>query len=264
MMLKDKVAVVYGAGGAIGGAVARAFGSEGAKLFLTGRLRAPVEAVAKDVVDAGGSAEAAEVDALDEQAVDGHLRSVIEQADRVDISFNAVGIPDSKIVGVPLVELDVEQFSLPIASYATSYFLTARLAARHMVPNGSGVIMTVTAVPSRTGTPLNGGYGPAQAAKEALTRELSAELATQGIRVVGLRPYGIPEAGSLREVFDAKANGLSGMTWEQWQEVIANRTHARRLMTLDEVANVAVFMASDRASGMTGTTVDLSMGGLDD
>ena len=264
MMLKDKIAVVYGAGGAIGGAVARAFGSEGARLFLTGRLRASVEAVTKDVVAAGGSAEAAEVDALDEQAVDEHLRSLIDRAGRVDISFNAVGIPDTEIVGVPLVELDVEQFSRPIAAYATSYFLTARLAARHMVPKGSGVIMTVTAVPSRTGTPLNGGYGPAQAAKEALTRELSAELAPQGIRVVGLRPYGIPEAGSLREVFDAKANGLSGMTWEQWQDVIANRTHARRLMTLDEVANVAVFLASDRASAMTGTTVNLSMGGLDD
>jgi len=263
-MLRDKVAVVYGAGGAIGGAVARAFASEGAKLFLTGRLRAPAEAVAKEVVAAGGAAEAAEVDALDEHAVDEHLRSVIDQAGRVDISFNAIGIPDTKIVGVPLVELDVEQFSLPIAAYATSYFLTARLAARHMVPNGSGVIMTITAVPSRTGTPLNGGYGPAQAAKEALTRELSAELAPHGIRVVGLRPYGIPEAGSLEEVFDAKANGLSGITWEQWQEVIASRTHARRLMTLDEVANVAVFMASDQASGMTGTTVNLSMGGLDD
>jgi len=263
-MLRDKVAVVYGAGGAIGGAVARAFASEGAKLFLTGRSLAPVELVAKDVVAAGGSAQAAEVDALDEQAVDEHLRSVIDTAARVDISFNAVGIPDTKIVGVPLAELDVEQFTLPIAAYATSYFLTARLAARHMVPNRSGVIMTVTAVPSRTGTPLNGGYGPAQAAKEALTRELSAELAPQGIRVVGLRPYGIPEAGSLKEVFDAKADGLSGMTWEQWQEVIANRTHARRLMTLDEVANVAVFMASDQASGMTGTIVNLSMGALDD
>src|SRR5207342_1631936 len=243
MMLKDKIAVIYGAGGAIGGAVARAFGAEGAKLFLTGRLRTPVEAVAGDVLAAGGSAETAEVDALDERAVDEHLRSVIDQAGRVDISFNAIGIPDTKIVGVPLVELDVEQFSLPVTAYATSYFLTARLAARHMIPNRSGVIMTVTAVPSRAGTPLNGGYGPAQAAKEALTRELSAELAPQGIRVVGLRPYGIPEAGSLKEVFDAKANGLSGMTWDQWQEVIANRTHGRRLMTLDEVANVAVFMA---------------------
>ncbi|HEY2965995.1 MAG TPA: SDR family oxidoreductase [Actinomycetota bacterium] len=264
MMLKDKVAVVYGAGGAIGGAVARAFAQEGAGLFLTGRRRAPVEAVAEDVVAAGGSADAAVVDALDEQAVDEHLRSVIDRAGRVDISFNAVGIPDTRIVGVPLVELDVEQFSLPIAAYATSYFLTARLAARHMLANGTGVIMTVTAVPSRTGTPLNGGYGPAQAAKEALTRELSAELAPQGIRVVGLRPYGIAEASSLKEVFDAKAHGLSGTTWEQWQVVIANRTHARRLMTLDEVANVAAFVASDQASGMTGTTVNLSMGSLDD
>jgi len=91
-MLKDKVAVIYGAGGGIGGAVARAFAREEARLFLTGRLRAPAE-VAKDVVSAGGFAEAAEVDALDEQAVDKHLQSVMDKAGRVDISFNAVGIP---------------------------------------------------------------------------------------------------------------------------------------------------------------------------
>jgi NAD(P)-dependent dehydrogenase (short-subunit alcohol dehydrogenase family) len=261
MMLKDKVAVIYGAGGAVGGAVARAFASEGAALYLTGRSLAPVEVVAKDVVSAGGSAEAAEVDALDEQAVDEHLRSVIDKAGRIDISFNAVGIPDTDIVGVPLVELDVQRFSLPITAYATSYFLTARLAARRMVANRSGVIMTVTAIPARPGTPLNGGYGPAQAAKEALTRELSAELAPHGIRVVGLRPNGLPETSSLREVFEAKA---PGMAWEQWQELLASKTHTRRLSTLAEMADVAAFMASDRASGMTGTTVNLSMGYLDD
>jgi NAD(P)-dependent dehydrogenase (short-subunit alcohol dehydrogenase family) len=261
MMLEDKVAVIYGAGGAVGGAVARAFAPEGARLFLTGRLRAPVEAVADEIVSAGGSAEAAEVDALDEQAVDEHLQSVIDETGRVDISFNAVGIPDTKIVGVPLVELGVEQFSLPITAYATSYFLTARLAARRMVANKSGVIMTVTAIPARTGTPLNGGYGPAQAAKEALTRELSAELAPQGIRVVGLRPHGMPESDSLKEVFEAKASGL---TWEQWQELVASRTDTRRLMTLEEMAQVAVFMASEKASAMTGTTVNLTMGSLDD
>ena len=115
MMLKNKVAVIYGAGGAIGGAVARAFASEGAKLFLTGHLRAPVEGVAKEVNSAGGSAEAAEVDAFDEQAINRHLQSVIDKAGRVDISFNAIGIPDAKILGVPLVELDVEKFSLAIA-----------------------------------------------------------------------------------------------------------------------------------------------------
>jgi NAD(P)-dependent dehydrogenase (short-subunit alcohol dehydrogenase family) len=261
MMLKDKVAVIYGAGGAVGGAIARAFGSEGAKLFLTGRTLAPVEVVAKDVVAAGGSAVAAEVDAFDELAVDEHLQSVIDTAGRIDISFNAVGNPYRKLLGVPLVELEVEQFTQPITTLVTSYFLTARLAARRMVPNDSGVIMTVTALPSRKGTPLNGGYGPAQAAKEALTRELSAELAPQGIRVVGLRPHGMPETSSLKEVFDVKA---PGMTWEQWQEMLASTTHPRRLTTLDETANMAVFLASDKASGMTGTTVNLTMGSLDD
>jgi NAD(P)-dependent dehydrogenase (short-subunit alcohol dehydrogenase family) len=259
LMLKNKVAVIYGAGGGIGGAVARAFAREGAKIFLTGRHRAPV--VTKEIVSAGGSAESAEVDALDEQAVDEHLQSVIDKAGRVDISFNAVGIPNGKILGVPLAEMDAGQFSLPIATYTTSYFLTARLAARRMIPNKSGVIMTVTALPSRAGTRLNGGFGPAQAAKEALTRDLSAELAPQGIRVVGLRPHGIPETSSMREAFEAKA---SGMTWEQFQAYLASTTHPRRGMTLEDVANMAVFIASDKASGMTGTTVNLTMGSLDD
>jgi NAD(P)-dependent dehydrogenase (short-subunit alcohol dehydrogenase family) len=111
MMLKDKVAVVYGAGGGIGGAVARAFSSEGAQVFLTGRNLAPVEVVAKDIAAAGGSAEVTEVDALDEQAVDEHLQSVVDTAGRIDISFHAIGIPNAGIVGVPLVELDVEQFA---------------------------------------------------------------------------------------------------------------------------------------------------------
>ena len=263
MLLKDKVAVIYGGGGDIGGAVARAFAREGAKLFLAGRHRALVEAVAKEIVAAGGSAEGAEVDALDEQAVDKHLQSVIDKAGRVDISFNAIGIPDREVVGVPLVELDIKQFSLPIASYTTSYFLTARLAARRMLAHKSGVIMTVTALPARTGTRLNGGYGAASAAKEALTRDLSAELAPQGIRVVGLRPHGMPETNTMREVHDLKAKA-SGLTWEQFQGYLASTTHARRVMTLDEVANMAVFMASDKASGMTGTTVNLTMGSLDD
>ena len=263
MMLKDKIAVIYGAGGAIGSAVARAFASEGAHLFLTGRCLAPVEVLAKDIVSAGGSAEAAEVDALDEQAMDNHLQSVIDKAVRVDISFNAVGIPDTTILGVPLVEMAVEQFSLPITTYTTSYFLTARLAARHMIPNKSGVIIRVTALHSRTGIPLVGGYGPAMAAMEALTRDLSAELAPHGIRVVGLRPQAMPETGTIKEAFEPRATA-SGMTWAQWQQLLASRTHPKRLMTLEEMANVAVFMASDKASGMTGTTVNLTMGGLDD
>jgi NAD(P)-dependent dehydrogenase (short-subunit alcohol dehydrogenase family) len=264
--LNDKVAVIYGAGGGVGGAVARGFAREGAKLFLTGRHRAPVAAVAEDIVSAGGSAEAAEVDAVDEQAVDEHLQSVMDKTGRVDISFNAVGNPNRNRLGMPLVEMDFEEFSLPITTLARSYFLTARLAARRMVANRSGVIMRVTSLVSRTGTQLVGGYGPAQAAMEALTRDLSAELAPHGIRVVGLRPHAMPETRSLKGVFDAKVfdDKASRMTREQWQKGLASSTHSRRLTTLEEMANVAVFMASDKASGMTGTTVNLTMGSLDD
>jgi len=264
MILKNKVAVIYGAGGAIGGAVARAFAQEGATLFLTGRHLGPLEVVAREIQSAGGSSEVAEVDALDEKAVDNHLQYVNDKTGRIDISFNAIGLPPEKIVGAPLTEIDVEKFSLSIANYTRSYFLTARLAARRMVQNKSGVIMTVTALTSRKGVPGNGGYGSSQAAKEALTRDLSAELGRHGIRVVGLRPQAIPETSTMREVFDIKAKAM-GVTWEQFQQVyIANTTHTQRGMVLEEVANMAVFMASDKASGMTGTTVNLTMGSLDD
>ena len=169
MMLKNKVAVIYGSGGAVGSAIAGAFAREGARVFLTGSNLCKVDAVTKGIVDAGGMGEAAQVDALDERAVDGHLQSAIDKAGRVDVSFNAVGIPNTMLPGVPLVDLDVDQFLLPIATYARSYFLTARLVARRMVANGSGVIMTITAVPSRVGIPLLGGFAPAQATVEALT-----------------------------------------------------------------------------------------------
>ena len=188
---------------------------------------------------------------------------MVDAAGCVDISFNAVGIPNAQIPGVPLIELDLEHFSQPITSYTQSYFLTARLAARRMIPRRSGVIMTLTALHSRMGLPLVGGYGPAMAAKEPLTRDLSAELAPHGIRVVGLRPQGMPETRTIRDAFEPRAKA-TGMTWEQWQEFLASSTHPGRLMTLEEMANAAVFMASDRASGMTGTTVNLTMGSLDD
>lgn len=262
-MLKGKVAVIYGAGGSIGGAVAREFAHEGAKVFLTGRHTAALDLVANDIASTGGSADVAQLDAVDEQEMEQHLGRVEQLAGRIDISFNAIGISNASIVGVPLADLDVEHFDHPIATYVRSYFLTARLAARRMLPRRTGVIMTVTALHSRIGVPLVGGYGPAMAAKEALTRDLSAELAPHGIRVVGLRPQGMPETPTIRDAFAPRAKA-SGMTWEQWQDMLASRTHPKRLMQLSELAGVAAFLASDKASGMMGTIVNLTMGSLDD
>ena len=167
-----------------------------------------------------------------------------------------------------LLELDVDQFSWPIASYTRSYFLTGRHAARRMIPKKAGVIMTVSSIPGRVGTTLNGGYGPAHAAKEALTRDLSAELAPHGIRVIGLRPHGLPDTATMKEVFQAKASaaasGYPTMTFEQFRTFLANWSHSRRTMQVDEVGAMAALLASDYATGLTGTIVNLTMGAVAD
>jgi NAD(P)-dependent dehydrogenase (short-subunit alcohol dehydrogenase family) len=157
MLLIDKVVVVYGAGGAIGGAVARAFASEGARVFVTGRHVESVKVVADDIVAAGGSAEADQLDALDETAVERHLNAVIEKAGKIDVSFNAIGIPQQGIQGIPLTELSVKSFSLPVTTYAQSQFVTARAAARRMLAQRCGVILMHTPEPARLGAPLVGG-----------------------------------------------------------------------------------------------------------
>jgi hypothetical protein len=188
---------------------------------------------------------------------------VTDTAGRLDISFNAVGIPDATILGVPLVELDLERFSLPITAYTRSYFLTARLAARRMVANRSGVIMTVTAIPLADRHPVAGRLPSGAGGQGGPNPGPVGRAGPQGIRVVGLRPNGLPETDSLREAFEVRAKAL-GVTWEQWQQQLAGRSHPWRGSTLGELAEVAAFVASDRAGGMTGTTVNLTMGSLDD
>jgi NAD(P)-dependent dehydrogenase (short-subunit alcohol dehydrogenase family) len=154
MLLANKNAVIYGAGGAIGAAVAHAFAREGANVFLTGRNLAALEVAAKEITAADETAETARVDALDEQAVERHADAVVAKAGSLDISFNAIGIPQKGIQGTPLVELPAAGFGLPVATYTTAHFLTARAAARRMLTQGSGVILTLTATPARLAAPL--------------------------------------------------------------------------------------------------------------
>lgn len=262
-MLRNKIAIIYGAGGAVGSTIARTFAREGAKVFLTGRNKAKVDLVAQKINDAGGFAEAVEVDALDEQAVNKHLHSVISKAGDIDISFNAIGLRNTTLQGVPLVDLDVSQFMAPILSHVQSNFITARLIGRHMIEKGLGVLMNVTSSPSRVAIPHMGGVAIAMAAEEALIRNLSAELGPRGVRVIGLRPHGMVDSDTIQEVYGlhAKANGI---TREQFQKMVEGRTHLKRLPTLQEMAEVVAFMASDRASAMTGTIVNMSMGVIAD
>jgi len=262
MLLEDKTAVIYGAGGAIGGAVARAFSREGARLFLTGRGVAKVETVAREIGAAGGVAEAAQVDALDERAVEEHLGRVVERAGGVDVSFNAIG-PGPARDRAPLTELSCDAFVRPIAYYTSGNFITATAAGRQMSRQGAGVIVTMTAVPGKMPARLIGGQAPAWAAVEAFSRSLALELGPAGVRVVCLRAHAIPETPLIEENF-ATAAEAAGVSAAQFQAVLEESTLLRRLPSLADVADTAAFMASDRAGAMTATVANLSAGSITD
>jgi NAD(P)-dependent dehydrogenase (short-subunit alcohol dehydrogenase family) len=269
MLLENKTAVIYGAGGAVGGAVARAFAREGATVFMTGRTLAKVEAVAREISAAGGEVEAAQVDALDERAVEQHLDAVVEKAGGIDISFNAIGIPATVVAeqgmqGTPLVDLPIESFALPITTYTRAHFVTGRGAARRMIQQRRpGVIRMHTPEPARAGAPLLGGMGPAWAALEAMCRGFSAEFASYGIRAVCLRSTGLPETATIDVIFGHQARVL-GITREAFQRLMESTMHTRRSTTLADLTNAAVFLASDLANGMTGTVANLTAGKVAD
>lgn len=264
MQLKNKTAVIYGAGGAIGQAVARAFAKEGANVFLTGRNTGVIGALAKDIVSKGGFAEAHQVDALDEDAVNNHLKTIIKKEGKIDISFNAIGIPQTGVQGIPLVELSTEAFMHPIISYAKSHFITATAAARSMAAKKSGVILTLTAIPSKLPAPLVGGMAPAWAGIEAFTRTLAGEMGPQRVRVVCLRGDGMPETDTITTVYGLHATGAGMNSHKEFQSLMESMTLLKRLPTLSEIANTAVFIVSDNAGAITGTAINVTCGSVID
>jgi len=264
MILKNKNAVIYGAGGAIGSAVARAFAHEGAKVFLTGHSSDSLEIVAEEITMEGGLVEVDVVDAASEDEVNKHFKRMLEKADKIDISFNAISTPQTGVQGIPLLELSPEAFTFPINFYANSHFITAKAAGEHMAGNGSGVIITLTATPSGKAAPLVGGMTGAWSVIEALTRSLAVELGAYGVRVVCLRPDGIPETDTITEVFGLHAQAYGMPSNKEFQSLMESMTVLKRLPNLEEVANTAVFIASDQASAITGTVINLSCGSIID
>lgn len=251
MLLKHKTAVVYGAG-SIGSAVARAFAREGAQVFLASRTLPKLQAVAQENI------EIAQVDALDEQSVTNFINTVAQKS-KIDITFNAIGIED--IQGTPLIDMPFEVFSHPITVATRTQWLTAKAVAPHMIQNGSGVIMMITATPARLGIPFVGGFSVACAAVEAFSRSLAAELGPKGIRVLCLRSAGSPE--SIKEIMDLHATA-NGLTSDEFVALLKDMTLLKKLPSLSDVGNVAALMASDYANTMTGTVANMTCGQIVD
>jgi 3-oxoacyl-[acyl-carrier protein] reductase len=261
VLLEGKNAIVYGGSGSVGSAVARSFAGEGAKVFLAGRTLTTLEEVAKEITAAGGVAETAQVDALDEEAVEEHADAVAEKAGGIDVSFNAIFNDD--VQGAPLSEMPFDDFARPITKAIKNQFLTAKTVARHMVERGSGVILTITGG-YREAFPTIGGTVVAWAAIEAQCRQWACELGPQGVRVVWLRTTGLPEA--IPDTGDAASDlgtGYGeGMTREEIIAGMREQTILKRLASLDELGKVAAFMASDGAGTMTATFANITCGAV--
>jgi 3-oxoacyl-[acyl-carrier protein] reductase len=251
MLLKNKDAVIYGGGGSVGGAVAFAFAREGANVYLAGRTLESLEEVAKQIRSAGGAAETAQVDALDEQAVDEHADAVAASAGGIDISFNLISVGD--VQGTPLAEMPLEDFERPVMTAVRTQFLTSRAAARHMISRGSGVILFFGGYGDPVPDYYIGGFQIALGAIDSLRRQLASELGKHGIRAVTLQTSGVPE--TIPQSFDRR---------EEITEGIVDSTMLGRAATLEDVGNVAAIAASDLARTMTATALNNSCGAIVD
>jgi NAD(P)-dependent dehydrogenase (short-subunit alcohol dehydrogenase family) len=265
MLLKNKNAVIYGGGGAIGGAVARVFAREGARVFIAGRTRARLDAVARDIAAAGGTVETADVDAFDQRAVEKHIDAVAAKAGGIDIALNAVSVMHDQ--GTLLEDLSLEEFMRPIEDCLRTLFITTKAVARHMGRKRPGVILTLSEPGSRLAVGGILGHSASAAGREAFSRVLAAELAPRNIRVICIRPHAItdaPASGSYTKDLFKPMAAAHGLSVQELMAGLAQGTLLKRLPTLSEVAETAAFLASDRAGAMTGTVANLSCGALVD
>jgi NAD(P)-dependent dehydrogenase (short-subunit alcohol dehydrogenase family) len=256
MLLEKKNAIIYGAGGGIGGGVARTFAREGARVFLAGRTAEPMEAVAADIRSAGGSAEVAVLDATDERAVDAHVEAVAAQAGSIDVSFNLISRGDAQ--RTPLVDMSTDDLLRAVVTGLRSNFITARAAARRMLEHGSGVILHLNSASGAAAMPGMGSTGPADAATESFMRYLAAELGPQGVRVLGIHTAGVAETLTQAGLDEVGGEGMPDP--KTVERMIAGAAILRRAPRLAQVADVAAFLASDRASGMTATMANVTCG----
>lgn len=256
-MLKGRTAIVYGASGAVGGSVSRAFAREGAMVVLAARRREPLEALCLDIKSRDGQAEVMPVDATDPVAVNRHLGEVAGRFGPVTLMFNAISWED--VQGQVLSDMPFDQFFAPIQLGLTTWFHTGTALARHMVQHGGGTILGITANAGREPLFAVGGFGVACAAVEHYLRQLAVENGPAQVRVCWVRSPGSPDAPGVREAWQLYGD-RNGLTFDEVHREFAKDIPLRRVTSLAQVANAAVLLASDLASGMTATMANATGG----
>jgi 3-oxoacyl-[acyl-carrier protein] reductase len=259
-MLQGKNAVIFGANGSIGAAVAREFAAEGARVFLAGRTKIGLDAITHEITASGGVAQTALVDVLDDADVNRFLDDVYQQAGKIDIVLDVAG-PLAKDYGNGklAVDLPIEEFMVPLLIMVRARFITARAAARYMIKQHSGVIIFVTGSPARPHVPGATAIGAAFGAMENLAANLAFEVGPSGVRVVCLRTLANIDSRSIQDTTNVIARQLN-ITQDQAIAQIAQSSFLRVPATVADTANAAVLIASDRARMLTGTVVNATAG----
>ena len=255
-ILEGKRAVVFGAGGSVGSAVAKEFAAEGADVYLSGRNKASVDEVKRAIESAGGKAYASVVDALDEDAVAKYVEGVAAKAGGIDIEFNAVGPnPRDYGNGKPAVDVSIDEYMVALSTILKSRIITAKNAARQMIKQGSGVIIGITGSTARGHIVGGTSIGIVFGAIETLMENLAFEVSPKGVRVVCLRMTANVDSDAIRNT--ARAMNVSD---EQISEMLANLNFLKTPAKIADTAKAAAMIACDRFRMLTGTVVNSSAG----
>ena len=259
-ILMGKHAVVFGAGGSIGAAVAKEFAAEGAEVFLAGRTKSNMEDVTKQITAAGGLAHLEVIDALDDAAVNEYFDRIERQTGSIDIVFNAVGpLVNEYGNGKHAVDLAIQEFMVPLTTIVKSNFITARAAVRHMLKQHSGVIIFVTGSPARGHVEGATAIGTAFGALETFMENLAFEVSPAGVRVVCVRTTANTDSRAIQQTMELLA-GRMNTTKDQMIARVASLNFLKAPASICDTAKIAAFLASDRARLMTGTVVNSTAG----
>jgi NAD(P)-dependent dehydrogenase (short-subunit alcohol dehydrogenase family) len=151
--------------------------------------------------------------------------------------------------------MNVDDFVRPVTIAMNTHFLTSSEAGKVMKKQRSGTILSLTATPGGIGYPYTGGFAPACAAIESLSRNLASELGVYGVRVVNIRSGGSPDSNVFKQAIDSSPEVM-----EPILRTMQNDTMLKRLPLMADIANVAAFLASDLANNITGVTIDVTGG----
>jgi 3-oxoacyl-[acyl-carrier protein] reductase len=257
-ILNGKRALVFGANGSIGAAVAKEFAAEGADVYLSGRSKSKLEETARNLGVNG--ARAAVVDVSDPIAVDAYVEAIAQETGGIDIVFNAAGpLPQTYGNGKLAVDSTLNEFSVALDQVVKWQYITARAAARQMTKRRSGVILFQTGSPARGHVTGATAIGTAFGAIESLAENLAFEISPTGVRVVCLRTTANTDTVVIQRTAELVA-GIQGTTKDQVLGFLANLNFLKTNMSVDDTAHALAFLASDRARMFTGTVVNSSAG----